>query len=399
MSFKLKLFKKKKIHKNESNKLMSFFLTIKSLLMLILSYILYHINLNVYDEIKILKDYYKINNAGILLNNQTKFKKVNNPKISIISPVYNNEKYILRFIRSIQNQFFDDLEIILVDDCSQDNSTTIIERYQREDERIILLKNHQNKGTLISRNLGALKSKGEYLIFPDSDDMMEQNSLKKCYEAAVESNFDMIRFNMYSDLYFVFGYISNSLKIKIYQPELRTYLVYGGGNNKLVDGVISNKFIKRNIFIKTLNNIDKYYLEQNMKYFEDGLMNYALYLNSESLYLFKTIAYYYVYNEKSSSRALNEDLYITCYFLYMKYILENLKNEKYERDIIFYLIDEYFPDNNMFESMTKYVQICIEVIDQILEIKDITNFHKNKLNDMKNIIISKKNQTNSSFII
>ena len=59
------------------------------------------------------------------------------PKISIISPIYNREKYILTFLRSIQNQFFDNIEIIFVDDFSSDNSVKSIENYQIEDERII----------------------------------------------------------------------------------------------------------------------------------------------------------------------------------------------------------------------------------------------------------------------
>ena len=85
-------------------------------------------------------------------------------------------------MRSIQNQFFDDIEIIFVDDYSKDNSIRKIENCQNEDERIILLKNKNNKGTLISRNIGALKAKGEFLIFPDSDDILSQNILSMCYE-------------------------------------------------------------------------------------------------------------------------------------------------------------------------------------------------------------------------
>ena len=56
-------------------------------------------------------------------------------------------------MRSIQNQFFEDIEIIFIDDFSEDNSATIIEKYQKYDERIILIKNKKNKGTLISRNI------------------------------------------------------------------------------------------------------------------------------------------------------------------------------------------------------------------------------------------------------
>ena len=91
---------------------------------------------------------------------------------------------ILRFLRSIQNQFFDNIEIILVDDGSIDNSVKYIEKYKKEDERIILLKHYKNKGTLISRNNGVLFSKGEYLIMPDIDDILSYNVLYNCYQFA-----------------------------------------------------------------------------------------------------------------------------------------------------------------------------------------------------------------------
>ena len=91
-----------------------------------------------------------------------KYKKYNNPKISIISPVYNSEKYLLKFLRNIQDQNFIEIEIILVDDCSIDNSVKIIEKYKFEDKRIILIHNKNNKGTFVTRNIGILFSKGKY---------------------------------------------------------------------------------------------------------------------------------------------------------------------------------------------------------------------------------------------
>ena len=127
-------------------------------------------------------EFQKINNfnelckLGFLLN-KIKNKKAFNPKLSIITPIYNKSKYILRYLRSIQNQFFDDIEIILVDDHSTDSTLEIIEKLRKNDERIILIKNKKNKGTLKSRNEGVLKSNGKYLIFLDPDDLFSFNTL------------------------------------------------------------------------------------------------------------------------------------------------------------------------------------------------------------------------------
>ena len=145
-----------------------FFITILKLIFLIylfLTMIFNKLNEYRYDfklkqyKLKI-ENYYKLCNNGTLLNKK-KFLKYEIPKISIISPIYNREKYILGFLRSIQNQNFDNIEIIFVDDFSSDNSAESIKNYQIEDERIILIKHNKNKGTLISRNDGALISKGE----------------------------------------------------------------------------------------------------------------------------------------------------------------------------------------------------------------------------------------------
>ena len=88
--------------------------------------------------------YFEICNKEILLNNK-KFKKNDNPKISIICPNHNRGQYILRLLRSIQNQFFDDIEIIFIDDYSNDNSVKLIEEYQKTDKRIILIKHKRFK--------------------------------------------------------------------------------------------------------------------------------------------------------------------------------------------------------------------------------------------------------------
>ena len=86
------------------------------------------------EEANNIEHYYNICNEGKLLN-KLEFQKIENPKISVITSVYNQNQYILRFLRSIQNQFFDDIEIIFVDDCSKDNSVELIKKYQKEDPR------------------------------------------------------------------------------------------------------------------------------------------------------------------------------------------------------------------------------------------------------------------------
>ena len=128
------------------------------------------------------------------LKRLTKFKKVYNPKISIISPIFNRERYLLRFLLSIQYQNFKDLEIIFIDDLSKDNSVKLINEYKNIDKRIKLLKNIINKGTFKSRNTGLLYSKGQYTIFPDPDDLLSHNILNICYKYSKKFKYEVIRF-------------------------------------------------------------------------------------------------------------------------------------------------------------------------------------------------------------
>ena len=182
------------------------------------------INYKIKKQIIDLNKYYEICNKGILINKK-KYKKYIIPKISIISPVYNNEKFILRFLRSIQNQLFENIEIIFVDDFSKDNTIKIIEDCQKKDKRITLIKQKKNKGTLKSRNIGALKAKGEYLIFPDSDDILSNDILKKCYNIAKRYNYDLIRFIFYRKnknyINRIFFLYNNS----IYPPQLLIFVI------------------------------------------------------------------------------------------------------------------------------------------------------------------------------
>ena len=91
-------------------------------------------------------------------------------------------------MKSVQFQNFKDIEIILVDDKSTDNSISIIEEYKKRDKRIILIKNKKNRGLFITRNIGLLSSKGKYIIIPDPDDILSQDYIKNCYNYAEKYN-------------------------------------------------------------------------------------------------------------------------------------------------------------------------------------------------------------------
>ena len=340
------------------------------------------------EEILNAEKYYKICQNGILLNKIITYKKNENPKISIISTIYNKENYILRFLRSIQNQMFDNIEIILVDDFSEDNSIKRIEIYKKEDERIILLKNKKNKGTLISRNLGIFLSKGKYIIIPDIDDILLKDLFILCFNLAEKNDFDMIRYQTLKNKRKIYmkKFMNHFIGKTIYQPKLSFFMFYGSNHLEIIDPMITNKFIKRNIFISSLNSINKNYLNQNMIFYEDTLINFILCKNSKSLYFIKKLGYFYLSTPNSSTKIHSKaDIYINktlkSIFLFLKFILENTKNIKYEKNMA----------NNVLKKETNSIlslNMMKKINNDFIFFRNILDLYIN--NKFINILIKRK---------
>lgn len=122
-------------------------------------------------------------------------------KISVIVPVYNVEFYLRRCLDSIINQTFKDLEIIIIDDCSNDNSNEIVNEYAAKDTRIVLIVNEKNIGQGLSRQKGINYAHGEYIAFVDSDDYIESEMYEELYRKAKEADYDVVG----SDFTYVFS--------------------------------------------------------------------------------------------------------------------------------------------------------------------------------------------------
>jgi len=116
--------------------------------------------------------------------------------ISVIVPIYNTAKFLSTCIKSIIDQTYQDLEIILVNDASTDNSIHICNTFREKDNRIILIDKQQNEGVEKARYDGILVAKGEYICFVDSDDWLEKNALKRMYEKAIETDADYVEVGM-----------------------------------------------------------------------------------------------------------------------------------------------------------------------------------------------------------
>ncbi|MCL1988255.1 MAG: glycosyltransferase [Firmicutes bacterium] len=119
------------------------------------------------------------------------------PLISIIIPVYNTEKYLPNFVKSVLTQQFDNWELLLINDGSTDSCPQIIDDYAMADSRIRAF-HKQNGGVYSGFNLGLEQSHGKYIMFGGSDDILEPNALEKIAEQAEEYDYDIIFINMSS---------------------------------------------------------------------------------------------------------------------------------------------------------------------------------------------------------
>ena len=117
-------------------------------------------------------------------------------KLSVIIPVYNDEKYLRECLDSVCNQTLDDIEIICINDGSTDSSPEILNEYSQADERIIII-NQENRGPAASRNNGLDIAKGEYIAFLDADDMyIDCEGLDVMYESAVRNGCEVVSANL-----------------------------------------------------------------------------------------------------------------------------------------------------------------------------------------------------------
>lgn len=109
-------------------------------------------------------------------------------KFSIIIPFYNVAKFLSRSIKSAINQSYENIEIILVDDASTDNSVDIAKAFASQEKRIKILQNSQNLGPFDSRKNGALNASGDFLLFLDADDYLHKDTCLQCCEVLENAN-------------------------------------------------------------------------------------------------------------------------------------------------------------------------------------------------------------------
>ena len=217
----------------------------------------------------------------------------NKGKVSVIVPVYNVAKYLEECLNSIINQTYKNIEIIIVNDGSTDNSLDIIEIFKNKDNRIKVI-SQENKGISISRNTGLDIINSRYVMFVDSDDYLEEDSIDYLLDLAIKNNYDIVE-GTYQEV------DSNNKIIRKVQR------IESNNKNDLL-GFPCLKIIKSDVF----NNVRfPNYL------FEDSIMRQIIYEKVNKVLIINKCIYNYrqynnqsLHHQKKNYRML-ESLYIT----------------------------------------------------------------------------------------
>ena len=251
-----------------------------------------------------------------------------NPKISIIMPVYKGGKYLYYSLRSIQNQKMKDIEIILIDDNSPDDTLSIINEYMKKDPRIRLIKNEINRKVLFSKSIGALNAKGKYIIQLDQDDLFIRDDVFDIlYSEAENNNLDLVQMRDITKSNFHFNkksivncvgqhyiYPKNNQFKK--QPELKDTL-FINNNIFLLWGLLIRADIYKEAIYKLWNIIVNY----NIIFHEDYMVTFMIVILSKN---YKYLNKFGLIHFNHRNSASNKHWKIKEYYLGILFFANNL---------------------------------------------------------------------------
>ena len=318
-------------------------------------------------------------------------------------------KYIEKAMLSILNQSFQDFEIIIVNDFSNDNTYNLINRLQSEDNRIKIINHNQNLGTYHSRVEGVLNSKGKYILFLDPDDMiLNPFLLEILYNYNINLNLDIIEFTVYHTIerkkkiyypkeHFLNHYHNYKDKV-IYQPKLSNILYHIPQSNNYTEilcRTLWNKLYRKEVLLESIKYIGKdYYYNSYIIVVEDTLlniMNFQFANNYTNInlpgYLYNIRENSVSHNKENEKNLIIESISFYFYWkLFLKYI------EEFDKDINYFYyefkIHSYYLLNFKTYDIKEYLEKSINMLNIIINhnksTAEIKNFSNNLLLKLKN---------------
>ena len=226
------------------------------------------------EEYRDIQNYMDLVFNGTVIDKDKTYPLSKNPKISIVISCYNGEGYLKTVLLSVQNQDFKDIEIIIVDDYSKDNSVNTIKELMKTEPRIVLIQNEENKGALYTKSRGMLNAKGKYVMILDVDDIFcQRDAFSTLYVEAEKYNLDDVGFfaKRFGKKVEKDNETYGDKKRIITEPELKNLMFHpdSEGNIKQFGGFITTNFMRTSVIKKAIKKIDEKNMNTHMVYFDD----------------------------------------------------------------------------------------------------------------------------------
>ena len=261
--------------------------------------------------------------------------------ISVIVPVYNMEDKLERCLDSLVNQTYKNIEIIVINDGSKDNSINVINKYKKKYKNIVVI-DRENKGISVTRNEGIKIAKGDYIAFVDSDDYVELDMYEKLYKKITKDKSDIVvcNYKMFNDnLEFTNLDISNKCNItNLYDnPKMVYNMDYAPWNKLFKKNLWDDIEYPVGIKYEDLEAVLKVFLKTNkVSYLNEYLYNYYININGETLVINDKIfdIFKILDNLESSFKGKTkelknayQELCVSKVFIYNNYILNTRDRE------------------------------------------------------------------------
>lgn len=276
--------------------------------------------------------------------------------ISIVTSAFNASATISRAIESVQSQSFKDWEMIVINDCSTDNTAEIIESYAINDSRIRLVNHEVNKGAGLARRTGIANIRGEWMTFLDSDDYLKEDCLEILYNAAINYKADIV-----SPGYIRIDSSNHILENKI--PKKHLYI----GENKFKPNKEDTKRFMNPMLIKSILWDKITY--SHRRFIEDTITLVKLLYYADSILTLDYAGYYYVQNPVSLTHSSN----------IVKYCIFKTLSVK-DTIIFFNNVGIHMSNKEFIKEYSKLLELDIE--DEEYEL------YKNELDELYNYYLT-----------
>ncbi|EAI4285052.1 TPA: glycosyltransferase family 2 protein [Campylobacter coli] len=222
------------------------------------------------------------------------------PQLSIIIPLFNSCDFISRALQSCINQTLRDIEILVIDDKSEDESVKIALEFAKKDERVKIFQNDENLGTFATRNLGVLKSRAEFIMFLDSDDFLALNACEVAL-TKIKQGFDLLCFDAFVHRVKTKQFYRFKQDEAFNQKEFFEFL----GKQRHFCWSVWAKLFRKDLILKSFERINLY---ERLSYGEDVLFCYIYFMFCEKIAVFKTCIYHYEFNPNGRYENKNKEI-------------------------------------------------------------------------------------------